>query len=64
MDTKDAGRMGGAAKAANMTPEQKTDMGRKMAAARWGSIARAKRSASRKAGRMAKESRKRNARVA
>lgn len=61
MDTKDAGRMGGAAKAANMTPEQKTDMGRKMAAARWGTVKRAKRLAARKAGRAAKDSRKRNA---
>lgn len=61
MDVKEFASLGGKARAASLTAEEASAAGRKAANARWGTVKRAKRLAARKAGRAAKDSRKRNA---
>jgi hypothetical protein len=58
MTQKEMAAMGGREKAAKMTPEERRLMGQRMAHARWGDVKRAKRLKARKAGRVAKASRK------
>jgi hypothetical protein len=60
MTQKAMAAMGGRAKAAGMSAEQKAEMGKRMAHARWGDAKRAKRLRARKAGRIASASRKAN----
>jgi hypothetical protein len=68
METKEAGRLGGLARAAALSPEAKTAHAAKMNTARWtkkdftnkANRTRKKRLAARKAGRIAAESRRKN----
>ena len=61
MDTRDAGKLGGQARAQNQTLEQLTAIGQAGALARWGAdVARRKRTQARKLARIAAASRKAN----
>jgi len=60
MDTRDAGRLGGDARAESLTAQERSDSASHAARARWGTIKRAKRLKARVRGRVAAESRKAN----